>query len=114
MSGVYATQADVTKIKTAFNSFVKAVQSEFTSIHSTLELYKKSINGIVGAMKQMDAVVKELNTSNSSSDIVSKLNSAISQLNATVDYMATWADTGNLTMKDVRESVGSRLSLAEE
>ena len=106
----YASKQDINQIKTAFNEFVKAVQANFEQYDTLLATYKKSINGIVNGMKSVSNELQKASTS-IPPDTIAKINSIITQLNATVDYMESWADAGNVTMKDVRDSVGSRLPL---
>ena len=114
----YVTKQEYNQLKTKFNSFVQAVAKQFNANKETLEKHKTSINGILNGVKQIQTSLKNVaaqaSDTSSADETIAKLNSVITQLNATVDYMENWADTGNLTMKDVRDSVGEALTTMGE
>ena len=101
----YVTTQQFDALRSTLNRFVTWVNEVKANHEAKLETYKRSINGMVAICQNIQAALKE-----SSPSSVEKINDCITQLNATVDYLESWADTGNLTMKDVRESVGERLS----
>ena len=118
----YVTTAQWNSLRSTLNSFVSWVK-EFKANHeSKFETYKKSINGLVDTCITLQESLSSLsnsssepstNTSTLPEDAVEKINACIMQLNTTINYLEHWADAGNLTMKDVRDSVGEQLSLIE-
>ena len=110
----YVTTQQFDALRSTLNRFVAWVNEVKANHEAKFETYKRSINGMVSICLNLQAALKESSPSSDGVSIptssVEKINDCITQLNATIDYLESWADIGNLTMKDVRESVGERLS----
>ena len=104
------TQADLNQIKTKFNALVTYVKTMQTNIENKFEAHKNSINGLVNVCSNLRDSVQNINTSSSND---ANLKQTAQQLNALVDYLNNWIDTGNVTMNDIRTAVGEPLSFAD-
>ena len=126
-------ESDVSKLKTNFNKLVNmcstlqsnmntkisnvsdevaTVKSNFNKLVSMCSTLQTNLNTKISALREsVDSVSAGTGSSGGSSG-GSSVNIApvITQLNALVDYLEGWINTGNLTMNNIRSSVGGKLN----
>ena len=101
---------------TAVNSAKKSVTSLQTAVNQLQQSGGASVD-LSSIQSQIDALqtsISQISQSASSSSSGDSNDAAITaietQLDALVDYLQSWVNTGNLTMSDIRNSVGQPLS----
>ena len=93
---------DVESVKTNFNKLVNMCSTLQTNLNSKISTLKETVNAVSASAGS--------GSGGSSGGSSVNISPVITQLNALVDYLEGWINTGNLTMNNIRSTVGQRLN----